>query len=228
MSELSSPISEIIRQRIKEAGEKYFASDNISAFIHEGELELLQFEVSQKIQNLLDSLIIDTNNDHNTKETARRVAKLYIQEVFSGRYLSQPNATEFPNAKQFDELYIISPITVRSACSHHLVPIVGTLHIGVMPGENVLGLSKFNRIASWIMQRPHIQEEATVILADTLEEIVKPKGLGIVMCAHHMCCSWRGVKDNSQMITSVMRGSFRDPNNRLKEEFLKLIEKHLA
>ena len=205
------PISTTIKKRIELEKANYFANDNIADFIHEGELEILKEEVTEKIQSLLESLIIDTKYDHNTIETAQRVAKMYLNEVFKGRYHKKPKVTDFPNAKNLDQIYTVGAISVRSACSHHLVPIIGKCWIGVIPSDRVIGLSKFNRIVDWVMSRPQIQEEAAIQLADTIEKLIKPKGLAVIIKAKHQCMTWRGVKDNdTEMVTSVMRGIFRD------------------
>jgi len=208
---------------------RFHANDNISAFIEPGELEKLLDEVELKMQGVLDSLVIDTEQDHNTNNTARRVANMYLNEVFKGRYLEAPPITEFPNAEHLNELMIVGPITVRSACSHHFCPVIGQVWIGVMPNEhtNVIGLSKYARLAEWIMGRPQIQEEAVVQLADLIQSKTQPDGLAIVMEASHYCMGWRGVKDlDSKMINSVMRGVFlKDPN--LRREFLALIPKKI-
>ncbi|NEN74930.1 GTP cyclohydrolase I [Pelistega sp. NLN82] len=218
-------ISNVIRQRIKEAGKRFNANDNIAEFIKPGELTLLQEEVEQKFTDVLQSLVIDTETDHNTRETAKRVAKMYIQEVFSGRYTEMPDVTEFPNIEKLNELIIVGPITIRSACSHHFCPIMGKCWIGIMPNEksNLIGLSKYARLASWVMQRPQIQEEAVIQLSDLLVKKMQPDGLAVVMKADHFCMHWRGVKDlDSKMINSVMRGSFLK-NSDLRKEFLSLI-----
>ena len=219
------PVSMQIRERLQAAGQRFNANDNIADFIEPGELEQLLEEVTHKMQGVLDSLVIDTQGDHNTADTARRVAKMYLKEVFQGRYLPSPPITEFPNAEHLNELMIVGPITVRSACSHHLVPIVGKLWVGIMPNENtnVIGLSKYARLAEWVMGRPQIQEEAVVQLADLIERKTRPDGLALVMQASHFCMSWRGVKDmDSRMLNSVMRGAFlTDPT--LRREFLSLI-----
>ncbi len=220
-----SPVSARIRERIRAQGQRFHANDNISAFIEPGELEALTKEVEGKVRALLDSLVIDVDHDHNTRESARRVAKMYVTEVFRGRYVPTPHVTEFPNAEHLNELMIMGPITVRSACSHHLCPIMGKLWIGVMPNahSNLIGLSKYSRIADWIMSRPQIQEEAIIQLSDLLVEMVKPNGLAVVMEADHFCMHWRGVKDNaSKMTNSVMRGVFLDDGS-LRREFLALI-----
>ena len=221
----AEPVSARIRARVVKSGKRYFANDNISAFIEPGELEALLDEVAGKMHGVLSSLVIDTESDHNTGDTARRVAKMYLSEVFRGRYVAMPSVTEFPNFSHLNELMIVGPITVRSACSHHFCPVIGKIWIGVLPNEhtNVIGLSKYARLAEWVMGRPQIQEEAVVQLADLIQVKTQPDGLAIVMEATHFCMAWRGVKDmDSRMINSVMRGAFlKDPN--LRREFLSLI-----
>ena len=219
------PMSVKIRERLHAAKRRFNANDNIADFIQPGELEKLLDEVTDKMQGVLDSMVIDTAGDHNTANTARRVAKMYLNEVFKGRYVPGPTITEFPNAERLNELMIVGPITVRSACSHHFCPVIGRLWIGVLPNEhtNVIGLSKYARLAEWIMGRPQIQEEAVVQLADLIQAKTKPDGLALVMEATHFCMAWRGVKDmDSKMINSVMRGVFLKDMN-LRREFLSLI-----
>jgi GTP cyclohydrolase I len=221
---LPSKVSDRIRDRIKAAGRRFHANDNIAEFItSETELSALEDELAANMQALLETLVIDTKSDHNTRGTARRVARMFLHEVFRGRYHRMPAVTEFPNAERLNELMIVGPITVRSACSHHLVPILGKLWIGVLPSEqsSLIGLSKFSRIADWIMSRPQIQEEAVMQLADLLEARLKPEGLAIVLEADHFCTHWRGVKDESHMTNSVMRGAFLT-NPESRKEFLQL------
>ncbi len=219
------PASERIRYRLVTADRRFHANDNIAAFVHDGELEQLKVEVSAKMQEVLKALVIDTDSDHNTQETAQRVAKMFVDEVFRGRYQPMPAVTEFPNAERLNELMIVGPIAVRSACSHHLCPIMGRVWIGILPNEhsNLIGLSKYARICDWIMSRPQIQEEAVTMLANELQDRVKPDGLALVMEADHFCMHWRGVKDSdSAMVNSLMRGAFlKDPN--LRREFLSLL-----
>ena len=219
------PVSLKIRERIKAARKRFHANDNIADFIRPGELEALLDEVESKMRGVLSSLVIDTDSDHNTQDTARRVAKMYLNEIFRGRYQEAPPVTEFPNAERLNELMIVGPITVRSACSHHLCPIMGRVWIGIMPNEhsNLIGLSKYARLIDWIMSRPQIQEEAVTQVADVLQSRMNPDGLAVIMEADHFCMHWRGVKDmDSKMINSVMRGSFlKDPN--LRREFLSLV-----
>jgi GTP cyclohydrolase I len=218
------PASLRIRQRLEKAGVPFFANDNISEHLDEGDLNQLEVEVADKVRDLLRSLVIDIDNDHNTQETAERVARMYLHEVFKGRYHVQPKIASFPNIKNLDEVYTVGPISIRSACSHHLVPILGNCWIGIKPGEHVIGLSKFARVADWVFSRPHIQEEAVIILADEIERLCKPKGLAILVKAQHYCMKWRGVKElQTSMINSVVRGDFRkDPS--LKAEFFELVK----
>jgi len=223
--EVGVPVSQKIRERLQAARQRFHANDCIAPYIEPGELAALQAEVEAKMQSVLQSLVIDTESDHNTRETARRVARMYLTEVFRGRYMPMPPVTEFPNIERLNELMIVGPITVRSACSHHLCPILGRLWIGVLPNEhsNLIGLSKYVRLADWLMSRPQIQEEAVTHLADLLQETMQPDGLALVMEADHFCMQWRGVKDtDSKMINSVMRGSFLKDAN-LRREFLALL-----
>ena len=219
------PASARIRARLVAAQQRFHANDNIARFLEPGDLDSLLEEVEGKVKAMLESLVIDTDSDHNTHETAKRVAKMYLTEVFRGRYVDEPPVTEFPNAESLNELMIVGPITVRSACSHHLCPIMGRLWIGLMPNEhsNLIGLSKYSRLAEWIMSRPQIQEEAITQMANLLIDKVRPDGLAVVMEADHFCMHWRGVRDNqTKMINSVMRGSFLKDHT-LRREFLSLL-----
>ena len=220
-----TPVADRIRERIRKARGRFHANDNIAAYIEEGELDLLRLEVAGKIDEVLQALVIDTESDHNTRDTARRVAKMYLMEVFAGRYVAEPAVTEFPNVRRLNELMIVGPVTVRSACSHHLCPIIGRVWVGVMPNEHsaLIGLSKYARLVEWVMTRPQIQEEAITQLAELLQDKMQPDGLAIVMVADHYCMQWRGVKDmDSKMTNSIMRGSFlKNPD--LRKEFLSLL-----
>ncbi len=222
-----TPVSERVRRRLQAAGQRYFANDNISEFINEGELQELQAEVADRLGEVMQALVIDVEHDHNSKDTAQRVARMFVKEVFAGRYQAAPPVTAFPNASQLDELMVIGPLEVRSACSHHLVPIMGKAWIGVLPDSHspLIGLSKYARLANWIMSRPQIQEEAISDLADLLEEKMNPRGIAVVMEADHLCMQWRGVKDGgAKMVNSVMRGEFLSDRS-LRSEFLSLINK---
>lgn len=225
-----TPVADRIRERLLRAGVRFHANDCIGDHLEEGDLDALEQEVAGKVAGLLHALVIDTENDHNTQDTARRVAKMYLREVFAGRYVAPPPVTEFPNVARLNELMIVGPITVRSACSHHLCPIIGRTWVGVMPNENsaLIGLSKYARLVEWVMTRPQIQEEAIADLADLLQEKMQPDGLAIVMEADHFCMLWRGVKDmDSKMTNSVMRGAFLK-NADLRREFLSLLANRKA
>ena len=173
---------------------------------------------------LLEALRIDWKNDPNTRETPARVARMLVDETQRGRFHHPPKLTTFPNTRALDELYTVGPIAVRSTCSHHLVPILGAAWVGVIPGDTLIGLSKFHRLTEWVMARPQIQEEAAVQLADEIERLIRPQGLAVVVKAEHLCMTWRGVRDaGSKMVTSIMRGCLRD-NAAARAEFMEAIK----
>lgn len=179
-------------------------------------------QAEKAIQLLLEALNINWKTDPNTENTPKRVARMYVDELLSGRFQPRPTATIFPNTKKVNQLYTIGPIPVVGVCSHHFLPITGNVWIGVIPDDKLLGLSKFARFADWVFSRPQIQEEATEQLADEIEESLSPKGLAIVCKASHACMSLRGVKaQNSQMVTSVMRGLLL--NKKARAEFFSII-----
>ncbi|WP_084299251.1 GTP cyclohydrolase I [Bradyrhizobium sp. WSM1743] len=216
--------TQAIRERLRDAGVSFAANDNIAEYLLPGDIDVIQAEVEQHVQAVLEALVIDTSRDHNTKATAKRVARMYVREVFAGRFEPAPEITGFPNASGLNELYTLGPIAVRSTCSHHLVPMTGRMWVGVVPGEKVIGISKLVRVANWIMSRPHIQEEAAVMLADELERRIQPKGLAVIVRAQHQCMIWRGVRETDTiMITNIMRGAFRDDRT-LRSEFMALIK----
>ena len=216
------PTDQIVAH-LREIGAPFAANDNIASRLEPGDLDAIQKDVEEACHGLLRALVIDTSSDPNTKETAKRMAKMFVREVFRGRYEQMPALKDFPNQKNLDEVYLVGPVTVRSACSHHFVPIVGRCWFGVIPGERVIGLSKFARLADWIFRRPQIQEESTIQLADIIEQTIKPKALALVVEAEHLCMTWRGVEDTgSKMTTSVMRGLFRDQPD-ARAEFLRLL-----
>ena len=218
-------ISDEIRNRIKVSGAKFFCNDNISEFVSAEELDLLVDEVAEQFEGVLQSLVIDTEHDHNTHDTARRVAKMFIWEVFNGRYVEGPKITSFPNASNYDQLYVTGPISIRSTCAHHFQNIVGKAYIGVYPGTRVIGLSKFNRIVEWIASRPQIQEEMSEQIADEIYAETEAAGIAVLIQAEHHCMTHRGVKEHeSDMTTSVMRGKFRE-DPALKQEFFNIINK---
>lgn len=211
-------ISETIRQRILEAGARFHSNDNISEFINEDEMELLVDEVACQMQGVLNSLVIDTEHDHNTHDTARRVAKMFVRETFSGRYTPVPKVTSFPNMG-YRSLYTTGPISIRSTCAHHFQNIVGRCWVGILPEEEVIGLSKFNRIVHHICERPQIQEEMTTQIAEALKKYAKTDNIAVLVKAEHHCMTHRGVREHeSDMTTAIMLGAF-DTHESLKKEF---------
>lgn len=211
-------ISKKIEQRIIEAGDSYFANENISKFIEPGELDLLQDEVAEKLQEVLKSLVIDTELDHNTNDTANRVAKMYIREIFKGRYCPQPKVTAFPNMG-YKSLYTTGPISIKSTCAHHFQNITGKCWVGIVPDKQVIGLSKFNRIIHHIAERPQIQEEMTTQISQELQKFAQTPHVAVVVKAEHHCMTHRGVREHeSDMTTAIMLGSFSD-DPALKKEF---------
>lgn len=208
-------------QSIKNSIGSCNANDNLSATLSQSEITSIQEELEELFEKMLKILLIDSS-DSNVVDTPKRLAKMYVQEVLQGRYQKKPDLTIFPNTMQVDELFTVGPINIRSCCSHHFVPFIGKIWIGVIPNENLLGLSKFARLAEWVMSRPQIQEEAIQLLADEIAKKIKPKGLAIVMKAKHFCMCWRGVKDNDcEMVTSVVRGLLK--NQEARSEFFNLI-----
>ena len=202
---------------------KLFANDTIYASLNEGDLQKIEDEVAEAFQGVLKALIINTEDDHNTKDTARRVAKMFVHELFKGRYYPPPEVTAFPNAKKYDQIYITGPISIDSTCAHHFQPITGSCYIGIFPDEKVIGLSKFNRMVDWIASRPQIQEEMTEQIADMIEKETSALGVAVIIKAEHFCITARGVKEHeSEMMTSVVRGIFRDEPT-TKAEFFSLL-----
>jgi GTP cyclohydrolase I len=215
---MTQKTSDIIRQRIQAAGARYHSNDNIAEFVHEYELEQLVDEVAANFQTVLESLVIDTDHDHNTQDTARRVAKMFVKETFSGRYRPVPKVTAFPNMG-YQSLYTTGPISIRSTCAHHFQNIVGRCWVGIVPEGEVIGLSKFNRLVHHICERPQIQEEMTTQIAEALKKYAKTQHIAVLVKAEHHCMTQRGVREHeSDMTTAIMLGAFStDPA--LKQEF---------
>ena len=211
-------VSEAIKKRLKESNVRFHANDNIGKHIYEYEREGLQQEVQEAFQGVLDALVIDTENDHNTRNTAKRVAKMYINEIFGGRYNNRPSVTSFPNMG-YKSLYTSGPISIRSTCAHHFQNIVGNAWVGIIPEDEVIGLSKFNRLVHRVAERPQIQEEMTTEIANELSRYAKTKHIAVVVKAEHHCMTQRGVREHeSDMTTAIMLGAFsEDPA--LKQEF---------
>jgi len=215
--------SDELRRRMTTIKHKHYANDTIFAYLDPGDVDKIEFEVADAFEDVLQALVINTKDDHNSKETARRVAKMFVHELFKGRYYPPPEVTDFPNAKKYDQIYITGPISIDSTCAHHFQPITGNCYIGIFPGEKVIGLSKFNRMVDWIVSRPQIQEEMTEQIADMVEKETSALGVAVIIKAEHFCMTARGVKEHeSEMMTSVVRGIFRDEPP-IKAEFFSLL-----
>jgi len=208
-----------ITQRLKEANKRYWAGDNISAFIQDGEKEELINEAAEKFEGVLDALIIDRHNDPNSQGTARRLAKMYYNELMQGRYDTIPPATAFPN--DGEDAYkgmLVVRSELKSVCSHHHQPVTGVAYIGVIPNGKVIGLSKYTRIAQWCARRGTLQEELANDIAREIEKATDAKHLGVYIQATHGCCENRGIMAHSSLTqTTVLKGSFKDDPGTKKE-----------
>ena len=220
---MDTKFSDELRKRMSTIKHKHFANDTIYTYLDPGDVKLIECEVADAFEDVLKALVINTTDDHNTKDTARRVAKMFVHEIFRGRYYPPPEVTAFPNAKQYDQIYMSGPMSINSTCAHHFQAIKGKAYVGIFPGDKVVGLSKFNRIVDWIASRPQIQEEMTEQIADMIEKETEAKGVAVVIKAEHFCMTARGVKEHeSEMLTSVLRGMFLR-NTSMKNEFFSLL-----
>ena len=217
-------VSEKITQRVKDAGHKYWASDNVSQFMDQGDDQKLIEELVPHFESILDTLIIDRHNDPNSQGTARRLAKMYINELMWGRYNDMPDATAFPN--DIEEGYkgmLVVRSEIQSMCSHHHQPVKGVAYIGLLAGVRVIGLSKYARIAQWCANRGTLQEELTMSIADELQKHTGTKDLAVYVQATHGCMEHRGVLAHSSLTqTTELRGQFFNPS--VKQEFLDYIK----
>lgn len=215
--------SEVIKARLRNAGKRFFASDNISQFIYPDEKPKLIEELTEKFEGVLSSLIIDTENDPNSQDTARRLAKMYVNEIMSGRYEPSPKVTSFPNDGKYDQLIIVRS-DIRSMCSHHHQPVSGICYIACLPGKNVIGLSKYTRIAQHLAQRGHLQEELTEMIAEEIVNLTESDAVGVYIRARHGCCENRGIRSsNSSTQTTVLKGRLKtDPA--MRNEFMHNIQ----
>ena len=216
-------ISDELVKRMTSIKHKHYANDTIYSYLDVGDLQEIENEAAEAFEGVLKALVINIADDHNTKDTARRVAKMYVHEIFKGRYYPPPDITAFPNAKEYDQLYMTGPISIDSTCAHHFQPISGKCWIGIFPDKKVVGLSKFNRMVDWVASRPQIQEEMTEQIADMIEKETEANGIAVVIKAQHFCMTARGVKEHeSDMITSVIRGRLRE-DEKMKAEFFSLL-----
>lgn len=212
---------EEVTRRIKDANKRYWAGDNISEFIYEGEKQKLIDEAAEKFEGVLDSLLIDRENDPNSHGTAKRLAKMYYNELMQGRYDHIPTATAFPNeGKDAYTGMLVVRSELKSVCSHHHQPVTGVAYIGVIPNGKVIGLSKYTRIAQWCARRGTLQEELCNNIAREIEKATNAKHLGVYIQATHGCCENRGIMAHSSLTqTTVLKGSFKD-DPATKKEFM--------
>ena len=214
-------VSQVVRERLEKNGVRYFANDNISEHISEWELQEIQNELTYKFQDVLDTLIIDTANDPNSNETAKRLAKMYIHELMRGRYYPMPNATSFPNETDdpYDGMLVVRS-ELKSVCSHHHQPVTGVAYIGIIAADKLIGLSKYTRIAQWCARRGTLQEELAMDIAREIMSATGSKDVGVYIQAEHGCCTNRGIMAHSSLTqTTVLKGAFStDPGT--KKEFM--------
>ena len=214
-------VSDIIRKRLADAGARYWAGDNISEYIEPGEKEQLIDELQVKFHGVLQSLVIDTDNDPNSADTGRRLAKMYVNELMSGRYDTRPKATAFPNDSQ--EAYkgmLVVRSELKSMCSHHHQPVAGVAYIGIIAHKKLIGLSKYTRIAQWCARRGTLQEELAMVIAKEIMKSTESEHVGVYIQATHGCCENRGIMAHSSLTqTTVLQGAFKD-DSATKKEFM--------
>ena len=218
---LMRKISQIIKDRIKADGARAWANDNISNYLEEGEKQKLIEEAMPAFENVLQSLVIDTETDPNSKDTAKRMAKMYINEIMSGRYDPMPNPSAFPNYIEggYEGMLVVRS-ELTSLCSHHHQTVKGVAYIGIIAGPKLLGLSKYTRIAQWCARRGTLQEELNVMIADEIQRQTGSDHIGVYVQATHGCCENRGIMATSSLTqTTVLRGAFKDEAD-VRKEFI--------
>ena len=210
-----------LRFKMKREGKRFWAGDNISDFLHEGDVEKLIDEAAEAFETVLDRLLIDRENDPNSKGTARRLAKMYFNEIMAGRYEPAPDATAFPNdsADRYEGMLVVRS-ELRSMCSHHHQPVSGVAYIGIIAANKLIGLSKYTRIAQWCARRGTLQEELCNDIAREISKATDSENVAVYIQAVHGCCENRGIMAHSSLTqTTVLKGAFNtDPGT--KKEFM--------
>jgi GTP cyclohydrolase I len=215
------PLSQVVRDRLKRNNKRFWAGDNISEYISDVERDKLIDEATEAFEQVLDSLIIDRETDPNSKGTARRLAKMYFNEIMSGRYDPAPDATAFPNDSEdrYEGMLVVRS-ELRSMCSHHHQPVSGVAYIGIIAAEKLIGLSKYTRIAQWCARRGTLQEELANDIAREIARATGAEDLGVYIQAVHGCCENRGIMAHSSLTqTTVLKGAFKDDHGTKKEFF---------
>jgi len=214
-------LAQAIRQRMRSDGKRFWAGDNISDYIAISDREHLITEATEAFEQVLDTLLIDRENDPNSQGTARRLAKMYFNEIMSGRYDPAPDCTAFPNdsADRYEGMLVVRS-EIRSMCSHHHQPVSGVAYIGIIAAEKLIGLSKYTRIAQWCARRGTLQEELANDIAREIIKATDSKDVGVYIQAEHGCCTNRGIMAHSSLTqTTVLTGAFKDDHSVKKEFF---------
>ena len=221
MTDTSKNLSQVIRDKMRANGKRFWAGDNISEYLTEPDREHLITEATEAFEQVLDKLLIDRENDPNSKGTARRLAKMYFNEIMAGRYEQAPDATAFPNDSEdrYEGMLVVRS-ELRSMCSHHHQPVSGVAYIGIIAAEKLIGLSKYTRIAQWCARRGTLQEELANDIAREIQKATDAKDVGVYIQAVHGCCENRGIMAHSSLTqTTVLKGAFKDDQSTKKEFF---------
>jgi GTP cyclohydrolase I len=216
-----STLANVLRFKMKREGKRFWANDNISEYLSEDDKEILINEATEAFEQVLKTLLIDTETDPSSRGTARRLAKMYITEVMSGRYEPAPDATAFPNdsADRYEGMLVVRS-ELRSMCSHHHQPVSGTAYIGIIAAQKLIGLSKYSRIAQWCARRGTLQEELCNDIAKEIGAATGARDIGVYMQMTHGCCENRGIMAKSSLTqTTVLKGAFKDDAGTKKEFF---------
>jgi len=220
LTDNSKNLSQVIRDKMKSDNKRFWAGDNISEYVNEDIKDMLILEASEAFEQVLDSLLIDRENDPNSKGTAKRLAKMYYNEIMAGRYDTAPDATAFPNdsADRYEGMLVVRS-ELRSMCSHHHQPVAGVAYIGIIAANKLIGLSKYTRIAQWCARRGTLQEELCNDIAREISKATDSENVGVYIQAVHGCCENRGIMAHSSLTqTTVLKGAFTtDPAT--KKEF---------
>ena len=221
MTDTSKNLSQVLRNRMRADNKRFWAGDNISDYLHESDKEHLINEATVAFEGVLDSLLIDRLNDPNSKGTARRLAKMYFNEIMAGRYEPAPDATAFPNDSEdrYEGMLVVRS-ELRSMCSHHHQPVAGVAYIGIIAAEKLIGLSKYTRIAQWCARRGTLQEELCNDIAREISKATNSENVAVYLEAEHGCCTNRGIMAHSSLTqTTVLKGAFNTDKGTKKEFF---------
>ena len=217
----SKNLSQVIRNRMRSNNKRFWAGDNISEYVDSNVLPELIDEATTAFEQVLDTLLIDRENDPNSKGTARRLAKMYFNEIMAGRYEPGPDATAFPNDSEdrYEGMLVVRS-ELRSMCSHHHQPVSGVAYIGIIAANKLIGLSKYTRIAQWCARRGTLQEELANDIAKEIMKATDARDVGVYIQATHGCCENRGIMAHSSLTqTTVLKGAFKDDQSTKKEFF---------